>query len=95
MTVEEAWKFSTARIAVRDLGGPDPRLCAEPWEPSHGESKLDHTSRVNYVYRRTNAKVMPLCYANFHDDWIPWDPKDPITMLGDLVRQVGRVELVA
>ena len=95
MKAEVAWARSTGRIAVRSLGGSSPRFCAEDWHHSHGWTAKDRQAAINYLCQLTNARVMPDSYIQFHDDWEPWQPKDPITLLGDLVRQEGLTLLVA
>lgn len=96
MKVEEAWKLSKIRVAVRGLGTSDARYCAQEWGPDQGRTRREAKDSLQFMYKQTRAKVMPVEYAGIYDDWIPWEQQDPITLLGDLVRlSTNRAQLVA
>ena len=95
MKVDKAWKHSTVRIAVRGLGTTDVRYSAMEWAYDQGWTVEAQHHAINYMTQLTGARSCPTAYEKFYTDWIPWQPKDPITLLGDLVRQEGLARLVA
>lgn len=95
MKVEQAWEQSTVRIAVRGLGTRDVRYSAMEWSHDQGWTVKDQHHTINYMTQLTGAQPCPPAYQGFYTDWTPWQPKDPITLLGDLVRQTGLARLVA
>lgn len=93
MNAATSWSHSTVRIAVRGLGTTDVRYCAAPWDHKQGWTRKEQNHALNYMIQLTGAKECPEPYVGFYDDWAPWQPKDPITLLGDLVRLVRQDDL--
>ena len=95
MKIDLAWHRSEVRIAVRGLGTSDVRYASQEWAPDQGWTTKDQLHAINYMTQLTGARACPDAYRAFYADWAPWQPKDPITLLGDLVRQVDFARLVA
>lgn len=82
MTYQQACKLSEVGIAVRCSGD-----VAVYWTWDPDVQKTPALKEPARAVCPQAARLVDYRYAGLQNDWIPWRPKDIVTMLGDLVRE--------
>lgn len=96
MTHDQAMKLSEVGIAVRyNAAGRLTNYCSGSQPPAG--IPPDVQGHAEGFIRQTHgtSKPMPPDYAGIYKDWEPWQPKDAVTALGDILRIVDPTFLVA